>query len=286
MSTTLPADATKANCDASTDDPKQALLTDLAGVVDMVNALKAALGTLALLDTGGGVEIETVAGAGNNDLLRLKFATSSKTGAYTAVAGDRSKLLDCSGTWPLGLTAAATLGDGWHVFYRNTGSGTITIDPNSTELVDGAATLAVAPGDSGILICNGTAFFSVGKSMAFASQADMEAATSSAVIVTPSGVKHNPGVAKAFGRFNGTGTPAFDISSGVSATITDGGPGVYTITLNPAMSSANYAVIPGGNYFACVTTVLTASTFRLETYNSSVVAADFSQISFSVFGDQ
>ena len=49
MSTTLPANATKANSDASTDDPAQAILTDLAGLVDKFNALKAALGAAAQL---------------------------------------------------------------------------------------------------------------------------------------------------------------------------------------------------------------------------------------------
>lgn len=40
----MPTSATKTNCDASTDDPKLALLTDLAGVIDKFNALLAMYG--------------------------------------------------------------------------------------------------------------------------------------------------------------------------------------------------------------------------------------------------
>lgn len=93
-------------------------------------------------------------------------------------------------------------------------------------------------------------------------------------------------VAKAWGRFDGTGTPTFADSYGVSASITDGGAGVYTITISPAMASTNYTVVTGGNYFAAVVTVLTTSTFKIEAYNSSTVATDFTQIGFAVFGDQ
>lgn len=162
MSTTLPSDASKANCDASTDDPKQALLTDLADLVDNHNSLKGALGDLAQYDISAGGLSVSAQGAGTPDILQVASAVSSKTGAYTVVAGDRMKLIRASGTWTLSLTAASTIGDGFICFVRNYGSGTITIDPNSSETINGAATIALLPEQSGILVCSGSAWSFVG----------------------------------------------------------------------------------------------------------------------------
>ena len=101
-----------------------------------------------------GAAIGTAA-LGNTNVL-------DKTGACTAVAADRGKLIDCSsGTWALTLTAPGTLADGWYCAVRNSGSGVITVTPASGN-IDGAATLPLSTGDSCLIFCNGTGFFSVG----------------------------------------------------------------------------------------------------------------------------
>lgn len=88
-----------------------------------------------------------------------------KTEAYTVVAGDRGDLIDCtSGTFTLTLTAAATLGAGFAFAVRNSGTGVVTIDPNGTELIDGATTLALAGGESCFCVCTGTGWKTVGRS--------------------------------------------------------------------------------------------------------------------------
>lgn len=87
-----------------------------------------------------------------------------KSAAYTAVAGDKGKTFDCTGTWTFGLLAAATAGDGFTLAIRNGGTGVITVDPNLSETVDGGATLTINAGESLILYCNGTLWISVGKS--------------------------------------------------------------------------------------------------------------------------
>jgi hypothetical protein len=56
------------------------------------------------------------------------------------------------------FSAAATLGDGWFVDYRNDGTGIITLDPDGAELINGAATLKLYPGESCRILCNGSAF--------------------------------------------------------------------------------------------------------------------------------
>ena len=90
---------------------------------------------------------------------------TAKTTTYSVVAADKGKLINATtGTWTLSLLAAATAGDGFNVTVRNSGTGVITVDPNLTENIDGASTLAVNAGESLLLYCDGTAWYSVGKS--------------------------------------------------------------------------------------------------------------------------
>lgn len=89
----------------------------------------------------------------------------AKTTTYSVVAADKGKLIDCTtGSWTLSLLAAATAADGFNVSVRNTGTGVITIDPNSTETIDGSTTLAVNAGESLLLYCNGALWVTIGKS--------------------------------------------------------------------------------------------------------------------------
>jgi hypothetical protein len=86
----------------------------------------------------------------------------AKSGSYTVIDDDFAKTFKCSSTFTLALTAAATLADGFVFDVRNTGSGIITIDPNSTEQIDGATTATLMPGESCRVWCDGAAFFTVG----------------------------------------------------------------------------------------------------------------------------
>lgn len=105
----------------------------------------------------GGTGAGTVGGARDN--LFISGKVLSKSAGYTAVAGDRAKLINCTATLTLALTAAATLGDGWFAIVKAS-TGDVTIDPNASETIDGAATLVVYEGQSATITCNGTAFFS------------------------------------------------------------------------------------------------------------------------------
>ena len=85
----------------------------------------------------------------------------AKTAAYTVLAADRGKVFECSGTFSLTLTAAATLGAGFSFIVANTGAGIITIDPNASELINGGATVNIAAGAWAVISCNGTSFRSM-----------------------------------------------------------------------------------------------------------------------------
>lgn len=75
----------------------------------------------------------------------------------------RAKLIVFTGgTATFNLTTATTLGDDYFTMFRNEGTGTATIDPAAGELIDGMSTMQVQPGESLMLICAGTQWYSVG----------------------------------------------------------------------------------------------------------------------------
>lgn len=90
--------------------------------------------------------------------IDYKKIYAAKTGSYTALSDDNNALLTFSSTYTLSLTAAATLGANWHITVRADG-GIVTVDPNGSELINGAATLAIPAGATADIICSGTAFF-------------------------------------------------------------------------------------------------------------------------------
>jgi hypothetical protein len=66
------------------------------------------------------------------------------------------------GSGTLTLTSAITLGNDWYMMVRNGGSGTLTIAPASGIQINGASTISLAPADSCVICCSGSAFFTVG----------------------------------------------------------------------------------------------------------------------------
>lgn len=110
-----------------------------------------------LLGTDGGNKVAAATALG-----AILCGSLDKSGAYTVVAADKGKVINCTGTWTLSVTAAATLGDGFGFAVWNNGTGTITIDPSGSEQIDGATTKALAAGKLAIVYCDGVKFVTVG----------------------------------------------------------------------------------------------------------------------------
>lgn len=66
------------------------------------------------------------------------------------------------GTSTLPLAPVVSVGDDFFFLLRNSGTGTLTIDPNAGELIDGGSFVDLQPGESAMLVCSGSAWFTVG----------------------------------------------------------------------------------------------------------------------------
>lgn len=135
-----------------------------------------------------------------------------------------------------------------------------------------------------------------------ATQAEMEAASSNTVAVTPGRTQYHPGVAKAWVNFNGDsgGSPLILASCNVSS-ITDRGAAQYTVNFTTAFSSVDYAWTGavgfnsanasgyiGAPLSTAKTTWKTASALQFNVFsaNTSVHGSDPADISFIAYGDQ
>lgn len=138
------------------------LYCDGTNVLNAINTFNGTVtGPVAIANggTGGTTQITALQGLG-----ALAADTQAKVGAYTVVVGDRGDIIWCDGTFSLSLTAAATLADGFSFGVVNIGTGTITLDPNGAELIDGLATKDIAPGQSAFLVTDGASWRTVGLS--------------------------------------------------------------------------------------------------------------------------
>lgn len=92
----------------------------------------------------------------------LNIPVVAKSAAYTVSIADVGKLIECTGTWTLSLPAAAAAQNGFTVAVVNAGTGTITIDPNGSETLNGSIVAILYSGESCFLVCNGTGWDAVG----------------------------------------------------------------------------------------------------------------------------
>ncbi|WP_259671615.1 hypothetical protein [Rhizobium sp. NZLR3b] len=171
--------------------PWNALTTDLGneitnslprdGSAPMIAPLKAAGGTVSAPGVGFASTPQTGLYLKGGGLLGFAqngvdvafdqdLVYAAKSGDYTALASDDNAVHRFTAAATLTLTAAATLGVNWHYCVIADG-GDVTIDPNASETIDGAATLVVPNGSSERIVCSGSAFYTERKLQAFATLA-------------------------------------------------------------------------------------------------------------------
>ena len=69
-----------------------------------------------------------------------------------------------SGTGTITLPTYSNITPGWYIAFRNSGTGTLSITPNSPSLINGLSTISTNPSDSGLIIFDSSTnnFFTVG----------------------------------------------------------------------------------------------------------------------------
>ena len=126
-----------------------------------------------------------------------------------------------------------------------------------------------------------------------ATSAEVTTGTTSKVPPVSAMVAHE-GVCKAWVNFNGTGTVAINDDYNVSS-VTDDGPGDYTVNFVTAMANTNYVVIAtsgggtgaGANPIVHVDTASVAvGSFSIWVAVSTASPSDRDMISVVIFGDQ
>ncbi len=83
-----------------------------------------------------------------------------KTGAYTILSSDKGKIIIANSASPftLAFQAVATIGTAFVVMIKNIGAGTVTLDPNASETIDGATTYSLPQNASVMVNGNGSTF--------------------------------------------------------------------------------------------------------------------------------
>lgn len=94
---------------------------------------------------------------GGGGLLR-----DARTSNVKLSAAEFGRFIDItSGSFTQTIDSAATLGEGWFCYIRNSGTGDITLDPNGSETIDGLTSYIMYPGEVRLVQCDGTALRSV-----------------------------------------------------------------------------------------------------------------------------
>lgn len=125
-----------------------------------------------------------------------------------------------------------------------------------------------------------------------ASQAEMEASSSTTVPVTPGRQHYHPSAPKAWCMFNGQAAGTNAPTAGYNvASVTRNGEGDYTITFTNAMSSANYCVIgssevaSAGSPRTLSPRTLATGSVQVRTGADNVGLEDGDIVCVAVFGD-
>jgi hypothetical protein len=239
--------------------------TDPATFATRGDAFAAALPTLvtemnaatAAMNSQIPAEIATLATAASV-VTATAVARRAITSTDTAIAGDKHKLLDCSGTFTLATTAAATLGAGWWCYVRNSGTGSITIDPNAAETVDGVASGIVYPGFTFLLYCDGTNF-----GLVKVSGYRCEVITSGTSWVCPIGITRPKG--RLVGGGGGGGR------TGTTNPAPGGGSGAYAEFNFASVAGTGYTYAIGAGGAAGASNSSVGSAGSATTFNTGVV---------------
>jgi hypothetical protein len=244
-------------------------------------------GIIAFGIGSSGADAATLAGYGLlaiGQTLNQSQPVTTFSSAYTAVAADRSNTyVWTGGAGTITLTLASTLGDNWFMFLRNSGTGALTAAGSGGNTINGSSTIALQPGDSCIIVCSGTTFYTVGlgKSTQFAFTQLSKAVTTGSYTLTASEASNV--IQKYTGSLSGNVTIVIPSTVQVYYILNET-TGAYTVTITTGSGSS--AILTAGtqatlvcdsvNLFNANTILAGSSTVSLNSGTVSAPSLNFS----------
>jgi len=179
--------------------------------------------------------------------LNQSHPASSIVNGATFAASDRAQAkVWSSGAGTIYLPSAASVGNNWFTLFKNNGTGSVIIDCNGTELIDGQLTKTFAPDESAFIICTGSAFITIGYGVSnlFVFTALVKPVVTGSYTLTPSEAANT--IQQYVGTLTGNVTVIYPPTVNfyvVSNQTIDGG---YSLTLTTNVVGGANAVIPPG----------------------------------------
>ena len=96
-------------------------------------------------------------------LLSQSIPITTFSSNYTAGVADRAKMYVWAGSGGvLTLPSTTAVGNNWFMYFRNSGEGALVLTAVGTDTVDSEATKTLQPGESLILVSDGSEFYTLG----------------------------------------------------------------------------------------------------------------------------
>lgn len=158
------------------------------------------LGTISSYTTATGsitVSVTTTGGSGTiadwsiSPVVQSPMLRRAITTTDTVAAADWGGLIDAtSGTFTLAVTAVSALPAGFWVIVRNSGTGVVTVDPNSSETIGGASTLILYPKQAALIYVSGSNLDYLTLEQPAIGVVSSATASGSSVVLTPAALRN------------------------------------------------------------------------------------------------
>lgn len=192
----------------------------------------------------------------NAEVSTLRTTREARTGNTQITSADVGKFIEItSGTFTQTFASASSLGSGFFVTIKNSGTGYVTLDPNSSETIDGRTSFHMFEGEAREIFCDGSNLHSLVINPFF------RQITSSATYVIP------PGYTR-FGIRAWSGGGSGQRTNNASTQSLGGAGGGCVETILPASSFGTSEIVTIGAGGAAVTTVANGNTGGDTTFGS------------------
>ena len=213
-------------------------------------------GTWGIIAFGIGssnTDATTLAGYGLlaiGNTLNVAYNVQTFATSYTVTAADRaSSYVWTSGAGSLTLPLASSLGNNWFMLLRNNGNGTLSVNPTGGDQINGAASIAMQPSDSCVIVCSGSTFYTVGlgQNAQFNFSQLTKAVTSGTYTLTSAEASNT--IQKFTGTLSGNVTIILPQTVQVYyiTNQTDGTGAGYTITFTTNIAGSSIATVPANS---------------------------------------